>query len=81
MEPENKNVSRKNFLSWGIGLTSLLAIPAFFRSAKKKDLKAVKMLTQDGKLVEINVRNIPAKKGKIKGNGIFSWINKKTSSL
>ena len=79
---ENKNFSRKKFLSWGIGITSLLAIPAFFKSsAKKKETKMVKMLTKDGKLVEIEVEKIPSKKTKMKDAEIHSWVNKKTSSL
>ena len=60
MEKEQKKLSRKNFLSWGAGITSLLVLPSFFRSKKKKEPQKVKMLTQDGRLVEIDVENIPA---------------------
>jgi uncharacterized membrane protein YvbJ len=76
-----KNVSRKKFLAWSVGISSLLAVPAFLKFSAKKKNKAstVKMLTQDGKLVEIDVANIPPKKKKIKGAEIHSWINKKTS--
>ena len=77
---ENKNVSRKKFLSWGLGIGSLLAVPAFLRpSKKKKETKTVKMLTQDGKLVAIEVANVPATKKKIKAADIHNWITKKTS--
>jgi hypothetical protein len=79
---ENKNVSRKKFLSWGLGITSLLAVPAFLRSSKKKkETKTVKMLTQDGKLVEIEVAHVPPAKKKIKDADIHTWVSKKTSSL
>ena len=81
MEKEIKGLSRKNFLSWSIGITSILAIPAFFKTKRKKESQKVKMLTQDGRLVEIDVENIPAKKGKIKDADIHTWVNKKTSSL
>jgi hypothetical protein len=81
MEKDKKKLSRKNFLSWGAGITSLLVLPSFFRSKKKKQGEKVKMLTQDGRLVEIAIENIPAKKGKIKSADIHTWINKKPSSL
>lgn len=80
MKRNKKILSRKNFLTWGIAITSMLAVPSFFR-AKKKDTKKVKMLTQDGRLVEIDMENIPAKKEKIKSADIHTWVNKKNSSL
>lgn len=78
---ENKNLSRKKFLAWSVGISSLLAVPAFLKFSAKKKNKAttVKMLTQDGKLVEIDVANIPSKKKKIKVAEIHTWMNKKTS--
>jgi hypothetical protein len=81
MENERKDVSRKKFLFWGIGISSLLAVPAFLRPSKnkKKDSKTVKMLTQDGRLVEVEVNNLPSKKKKISDAGIHTWVNKKTS--
>ncbi|HEX6332626.1 MAG TPA: hypothetical protein VFZ78_00285 [Flavisolibacter sp.] len=77
MENENKKVSRVKFLSWGVGIASLLAIPAFLRpSRKKKDTKTVKMLTQDGRLVTIDVAHIPEKKKKIDEKEIHMWVQK-----
>jgi hypothetical protein len=78
MEKQLKNLSRKKFLSWGLGITSVFALPAFFRfSKKKKEPQNVKMLTQDGRLVEIDVANIPEKKKKISEAAIHTWVNKK----
>ena len=78
MEKQIKNLSRKKFISWGFGITTLLALPAFFRSSKKKkESQKVKMLTQDGRLVEIDVANIPDKKKKIQQADIHTWVNKK----
>jgi hypothetical protein len=78
---ENKNVSRKKFLAWSVCISSLLAVPAFlkFSNKKKKQSATAKMLTQDGKLVEIDVANIPSKKKKIKTADIHTWISKRTS--
>ncbi|HYK55353.1 MAG TPA: hypothetical protein VEV15_02675 [Flavisolibacter sp.] len=78
MKSQTKNVSRKKMLSWGIGFTALLALPSFLRfSKKKKETRKVKMLTQDGKLVEVDVVNIPDKKKKIREADILTWVNKK----
>lgn len=80
MEKENKNVSRKKFLAWSVGISSLLVVPAFLKfSYKKKQTATTKMLTQDGRLVEIDVTHIPSKKKKIKSADIHTWISKKTS--
>jgi hypothetical protein len=77
MDNTNKGFSRKKFLSWGIGISSLLAIPAFFRPAQKnKETKKVKMLTQEGKLVEVDVSAISGKKEKIKNADIHSWVKR-----
>ena len=77
MDNKNKGLSRKKFLSWGIGISSLLAIPAFFRSTpKNKEIKKVKMLTQDGKLVEVDVSGISDKKEKIKNSDIHTWVKR-----
>ena len=81
MEKEQKKLSRKTFLSWGAGITSLLVVPSFLKSKKKKEPQKVKMLTQDGRLVEIDIENIPAKKQKIESADIHTWVSKKTSSL
>jgi hypothetical protein len=78
---ENKNVSRKKFLAWSVGVSSLLAVPAFlkFSNKKKKQSATAKMLTRDGKLIEIDVANIPSRKRKVKTEDIHTWVSRKTS--
>jgi hypothetical protein len=78
MENEKKALSRKKFLFWGIGITSLLSLPAFLRPKKKKQpqIQTVKMLTQDGRLVEVDISKISGKKEKIKNADIHTWIKK-----
>jgi hypothetical protein len=77
MTNNSKSVSRKKFLSWGIVFTSLLAVPSIFHfNKKKKGSGTVKMLTQDGQLVEINVDHIPSAKKKIKAADIHTWVKK-----
>jgi hypothetical protein len=82
MDNGKNSVSRKKFLFWGLGVSSLLALPAFLRSSKKtKPLKTVKMLTQDGRLVEVDATALSGKKTKIKDKEIFTWVNKKPRTL
>lgn len=69
-------------MTWGLGISSFLTIPAFLRFTKMKEpAKSVKMLTQDGKLVEVDVSNIPEKKEKIKTKDIHTWITGKKSTI
>ncbi|QEC55541.1 hypothetical protein [Flavisolibacter ginsenosidimutans] len=82
MGTQTKPLSRKKFLSWGLGISSLLTVPAFLRSSnKKKETKTVKMLTQDGKLVTVDIAAIPDKKKKIAPEDIHTWITEKKSTL
>jgi hypothetical protein len=81
MEKETKTIPRNKFLLWGIGLTSLFTLPGFFRSAKtKKPIQTAKMLTQDGRLVEVDISGITGRKEKIKNEDIHTWV-KKSGSL
>lgn len=74
-----KPVTRKKFLLWSAVFSSILAVPAFLMpSGKNKPAKTVKMLSQDGTLVEIEVSRIPAKKGKLKDKEIHTWVKNKT---
>jgi hypothetical protein len=86
----NKNItpanaeSRRKFV-WGLGIFSAFAAIAattglpFFakRSAKiasKKNI--VKMLTEDGRLVEVDAAMISAKKKKVTNAELQHWIKK-----
>ena len=77
--------SRKKFLIWGGAvLTSLTAFKLFagskklpgFQDEEKKE--TVKMLTQDGKLVEVEVDNLGCgKRKKISDQQLKDWVVKK----
>lgn len=79
MEKEIKKIPRQRFLTLGLAFTSLLAVPSFLWFKKKKEPQTVKMLTQDGRLVEIEVKNIPQQKKKIRDAELHTWVNKKNS--
>ena len=82
VENENKPVSRKKFVFWGVSALSVLtAARLFFRPGPKSEKPTtVKMLTQDGKLVEVEVTKLSTKREKISAEQIHTWIPKKTSS-
>ena len=81
MEQNKKIPSRKKFLLWGAAALSSLTMLQFFSGRKKEEKKeTVKMLTEDGKLVEVDVDKIyGARRQKINNEQLKSWVNKKKS--
>ena len=80
MENEKNKPSRKKFLFWGLAtLSSITALKFLPTPKKKKD--TVKMLTQDGRLVEVDKDKIGINKGKITDAELKVWVknNKLTS--
>ena len=71
-----KNLSRKKFLFSGL---TLAAVGAFFtfkwRNPPEKK-KTAKFLTQDGKLVEIDLDKLPAAKKTATNEDLQNWIKK-----
>jgi predicted transcriptional regulator len=75
--------SRKKFLLWSAVILSSAAVLKFFTGSKKSKLIAedknkgtVKMLTQDGKLVEIDKALLASGGKKITNDELQQWINK-----
>jgi hypothetical protein len=79
MENENKPVSRKKFVFWSVGVLSVFtAAKYFFRSSPKQNTTTVKMLTRDGKLVEVDVTNLACgKRKKISDTELKNWVKNK----
>ena len=77
MNNETKLQTRKKFIGAGISAAALLSAFRFFIPKKRKKSSVVKMLTQDGTLVEVNVSALPRKKKKIKNREMQSWIKPK----
>jgi len=72
------NLSRKKFLFSGI---SLAAVAAFFKWRKEPEpeiekKKTAKFLTQDGKLVEIDLDKLPSAKKAATKEDLQTWIKK-----
>ena len=80
MDNYNKVQSRKKFLGVGIAAASSLTAFRFFVPKKKIKTETVKMLTQDGKLVEVDMSNLfTGKRKKISDEQLKNWVNKKQS--
>ncbi|MDB5031630.1 hypothetical protein [Mucilaginibacter sp.] len=77
---QTNSPTRRKFV-WGIGtLSAFAAITAAFKlpffSKKKAKNKTVKMLTEDGRLVEINASLITTGKKKVTNRELQNWIKK-----
>jgi hypothetical protein len=82
---EKKTVSRKKFIVWGAGFSAMLAIPSVFLFRKKKqsaaaEPKIVKMLGQDGKLVEVDLSKV-SRQGQITDKEIHTWVKSKPNQF
>jgi hypothetical protein len=64
--------SRRKFIFLGLGTVAFFSVLKFLKTTKKK--KAVTMLTQDGRLVEVNEDLLPAKRKKITNGELQNWI-------
>jgi len=68
------NRSRKKFLFSGL---SLAAVAAFFKWGNPPEKKkTAKFLTQDGKLVEIELDKLPSSKKAATKEDVQNWIKK-----
>ena len=68
------NLSRKKFFLSGL---SLAAIAAFFKGEDQPEKKkTAKFLTQDGKLVEIDLDKLPSSKKAASKEDVQQWIKK-----
>ncbi len=74
MEQKQNTPTRKKFLFWGLGILSSVAAIKLMIPKKKRD--TVKMLTQDGKLVEVDKDLLSARGKKISDTELQTWIKK-----
>jgi hypothetical protein len=76
MTANKEHSSRRKFIGWGMGaLAAFSAIGLFFSQKKKK--KIVKMLTQDGHLVEVDEALIKSTGKKVDNKEIHTWVKNK----
>ncbi|HMJ48869.1 MAG TPA: hypothetical protein VK498_16165 [Ferruginibacter sp.] len=78
MDKEKTIQSRKRFIGAGITAAALFTAFRFFIPEKKKENKTVKMLTQDGVLVEVDMEKLTgSRRQQITDNQLKTWVNKK----
>ena len=75
MQEIKKPTTRKKFLLWSVLLLSSATAFKFFSPKKKKEEDTVKMLTQDGKLVSINIKRMnSSKRSMITDQELKEWV-------
>jgi hypothetical protein len=80
MQIEERKVTRRKLVGW-LGVLSLFTMAGgAFRGWKTKKPQTVKMLTEDGKLVEIDARLLQTGKKKVSDKELQSWIKKDKKS-
>jgi hypothetical protein len=81
----NKKQSRRKFIFWGVASAAVAAALSGLSFASKKNTiackpeskkKMVKMLTAEGKLVEVDASLITAKGKKISNKELQDWVSK-----
>ena len=80
MQQPQQTDSRKKFLIWCAALLSSLAILKLIPGRKKNPdhsaKETVKVLGQDGKLVEIDKRLLSSSMGKLSNEELQQWIKR-----
>ena len=78
MDQDSKISSRKKFLLWGAAVLSSLTVFKLIPASNSKKSETVKMLTQDGKLVEVDIsKRHSAERTKINDEQLKNWVSKK----
>jgi hypothetical protein len=79
MEESPKIQSRNKFLKLGLAATAVIATFRFFKPVKKEveAPKKVKFLTQDGRLVEVDTKNLLCEKNvKVSDEELKNWVRR-----
>lgn len=76
MKNPQKTPTRKKFLIWSATVLSSLTFMKFFSGNEEKKNETIKMLTQDGKLVEIDKKLLTSSAKKITNQELKKWVKK-----
>jgi hypothetical protein len=71
-----KNQSRKKFIFTGISLAALFTFFKWGSAQAEEKKETVKFLTEDGRLVEIDVKKVPELRQKASNSDVKNWIKK-----
>ena len=76
-----KNNSRRRFLWGGLGILSGISVFRFISSKKRVSTSATaKMLTEDGRLVEVDMEKIKRTGNKITDKDVINWVKTKPTN-
>lgn len=76
MEHNQRPSSRRKFVLWGLGIASSLTALKLILPKKKKPASA-KMLSEDGKLVEVDLNRIKKTGIKVSDKDVITWVKNK----
>ena len=76
MQASQKPQSRKKFLLWSTVLVGSATVFKFIKVKKKAESNTVKMLTEDGRLVEIDKSMLNSVSKKITDDELKTWVKK-----
>lgn len=75
--PGTKPHGRRKIVYWFAGALSVIMFWKLIPKQEKKP-KLVKMLTEDGQLVEVDMKHISGQSKKLKADEFHSWVKRKT---
>ncbi len=76
MENPQKTSTRKKFLIWGAAVLSSVTFMKIYVDKQEEKNETIKMLTQDGKLVEIDKKLLTSSARKISDEELKKWVKK-----
>jgi hypothetical protein len=77
MTSNQKNNSRRKFLWGGLGILSGISLLKFISPKKERSAATAKMLTEDGRLVEVDMEKIKRTGNKISDKEVITWVKNK----
>jgi|GEM_PF-733749 hypothetical protein len=80
MQSSSNKQTRKKFLWWGTALLASIAAVKWMPGRRKAKASTAKLLTQDGKLVEIDKRFLVSSGKKISNKELQQWVHTNQSS-
>lgn len=79
MERKTSGFTRNRFVIWAAGIVASFTVFRFFgpsKAANTRKTKTIKMLTRDGKLVEIDEALLNTQTRKVTDEELQSWVKK-----
>jgi hypothetical protein len=75
MEKNHKDPTRKKFLFWSMVSIASLGLFKLLKSTKQEKPRTIKMLSEYGKLVEVEIDKIKSTGNKISDTEVHDWIS------